>query len=468
LFVLWGEIIMSSVTTDLEMPELRNPFRKAAETVANSSSSTGVHKYEEVPLAVGGAGDDDGDDEPPLPSSDVPRRTRGPPSRKSFCRKFLCRSFFVVILYVVLLEVWVNILASSHSGGCDPNDQRLGPVALLLLPLTPYIRYENNKAMPRYAEASITTLPADTTYRKVAVMPELLHYQESNLSQSVDFHLAGELSGCTPKFELMFGENKYLFKPSEHKVQVWNELVAFLINKYGGFGRVPPVHPFELPFTQVKQSVEDTHAVASLPFVKCDFDLPGIQRWLRTSDGNIIGTLQLMVPGVWKRSKTTQRSRCKIGKWTDQPLSVLAQREINTRTLFDILIGNYDRYNNDFIQFQPDKKQKKEEDRILVYIDQGSQAPRSLVYSESFPMQQYCRFYWKPIQALRTYATNLTNVITTELVSNEMTRQWNDEGLIDIETHPSIRYLQDRVTAVLGAVDQCLEEYGHEYVFTDL
>ena len=387
---------------------------------------------------------------------------RSRPIRRCVLVRVLWRLTLFVALYIVCLEAWVNLISKSHPSGFDAEEQRLGIVELLLLPLTPYIRAQNKKAMPVYDYQGNDYQQVPPSNLKVAVMPDLLPYTESDLSESLDFRLGSELSGCTPKFVLSFGENKYLYKPNEHKIQVWNELVAFLVNKFGAFDRIPPVHPYELPFEEVKQAVEDSHAVASLPFVKCDFDLPGMSRWIKTSKRNLIGTLQLMVKGVWKRSKTTQRARARIGKWTDKRPSVLAQREISTRTLFDFLIGNYDRYNNGFVQNRPNG------DRILVYIDQGTQSNQTYVYSKSFKMTDYCRFYWKPIQALRIHAHNLTETIVQELESNEMTRRWNEEGLIDILAHPTVKNLQDRVTAALKAVDECLDQYGHDYVFTNL
>ena len=66
--------------------------------------------------------------------------------------------------------------------------------------------------------------------------------------------------------------------------------------------------------------------------------------------------------------------------WTDTTpaVSIQAQREIDTRSAFDVLIGNYDRYNNDFLQIiqqEANADANSDDDtRLLVYIDQGSQA----------------------------------------------------------------------------------------------
>lgn len=207
-----------------------------------------------------------------------------------------------------------------------------------------------------------------------------------------------------------------------------------------------------------------------MAFKKCNFDLDGMDQWIQRSDKDstsntthLIGTLQLMVPSVSKRSKTVQRARTKIGKWSNQAPSLFAQREIGTRSLFDFVIGNYDRYNNDFVQTNPENG-----DRLLVYIDQGSYG--NAAFAGKYRVTEHCRFYSKPADKLRQaqQQQSLQAAVLQEIELNAMTRVWKDQDLINVQTHPTMIYVNERVDAALAMVDKCVTKHGHDFVFLQL
>jgi hypothetical protein len=359
------------------------------------------------------------------------------------------------------------------SAGYAQEDQALGPVSLALVPLLPWLRVADRQAMPQTTSSFGNHQIQQRGNFSVAMMPSLLDLGQTNDDlTALELHLGSELSGCDPKFILSSpGSNtsKYLFKPSHVQHKVWNELLAYHINTIAGFDRVPTVMPYEIPFEQVTRSIKKLQSV-SMAFKKCNFHLDAMDEWIHRSDeGNtlnstyLIGTLQLMVPAVSKRSKTVQRARTKIGKWSDQAPSLFAQREIGTRSLFDFVIGNYDRYNNDFIQTNPENG-----DRILVYIDQGTYGKAA--FAGMYRVTEHCRFYYKPVDKLRRtqQQQSLQAAVLQELELNDVTRVWNDQHLINVQTHPTVIYMNERVDKALEMVDECVTKHGHDFVFLQM
>lgn len=398
------------------------------------------------------------------------------PRQRAFYLRILLGIFLAVILYAAFIYVQVEMLMSSRVRGYVREEQKMDLLALAFLPLWPVVRKENLQCTPKSSLQGQTEQISDPSVT-VAHMPELFDVEEKDLSKFTDFHLAKELTGCTPKFMVSSEDGrKYLFKPSncvrrsdcQRTHTVWNELLAYKVSTMAGFHRVPAVFPHEIPFDQVEESVGKISRRPKLSIVHCKLDSSAMEAWLRSKneDGEeqLIGTLQLMVKGVSKRDKMVNRARTKIGKWTDPyPPSVFAQREINTRSIFDFLIGDYDRYNNDFVQTQ----QPNADDRLLVYIDQGSFEDAEFLGTVMFRIDSYCRFYWQPVNTLRSISS-LRELIAEDIESDFMTKKWLDQGLLDMESHPTMKYLDRRVKRVLEVVDKCVQQHGHDYVFLDV
>ena len=421
------------------------------------------------------------------------------------CRYVLGASICLFFLYFLPIYIWVYCLASSHPTGYDRQEQRLGLTTLLLLPLKPFVQRVNQRVTPVSTHTETTVVNVDNNNnnnnKNVTVMPAVWGFDDrdatrdfmSLVQQPFDIYLGSKLSGCSPKFIITAaaaaaddddGEKKYLFKPSADRHQVWSELLAYQINKIGQFHRVPTVHPFEVKWDVAADAIQQH---TQLPFVKCNLGLDYTDQWIKSrpssnakddeliptwndddnnnnnhnDNNNLIGTLQVMVGGIDKQGKIVQRVRFKIGKWTDHTPNVFAQREVNTRTVLDYLIGNYDRYNNEFVQTQPNG------DKLSIYIDQGSFIHAPAVDPLLFHLDSYCRFYWRPIHALREQ-TDLRQAVLDELQSNNFTRSWNQQGLIGVQDHPTIVYLNERLDHVLAVVDECIETFGHDYVFLDV
>jgi hypothetical protein len=282
-----------------------------------------------------------------------------------------------------------------------------------------------------------------------------------SLENSTSFHAGAALSGCTPKFVLEHDHNKYLFKPSSSKHHALNELMAFLVDRHVGFDRTPPVQALGIS-VQATQTAIEQHVSKKL--LNCNMDLSSMNGWIRRRDSDmIIGTVQLLVPFVSKRNDLVQLLRSS-GVLRDTRPSIFAQRELGTRALFDFILGNWDRYNNDFVQTNDNG------DRLLVYIDQGG-----LVLSgrDAFSLDEqlkHCRVYWKPVERLRqTMAQGgLRASVVGELRSNEVTSQWIREGLVDVSNHPTLANMNRRVKKALAQVDACVAQHGADRVFLNL
>jgi hypothetical protein len=78
-------------------------------------------------------------------------------------------------------------------------------------------------------------------------------------------------------------------------------------------------------------------------------------------------------------------------------------------------------------------------------------------------LSDYCRFYWKPIQTLRT--RDIYQAVMDHIQSNSMTLTWMESHEIGVLDHPTIIHMKLQISKVLEAVDQCIETYGHDYVF---
>mmetsp|Transcript_19514 Transcript_19514/g.45612 ORF Transcript_19514/g.45612 Transcript_19514/m.45612 type:complete len:489 (-) Transcript_19514:1119-2585(-) len=387
-------------------------------------------------------------------------------------RRCIALSICSFLAYIAMLWLYIYILSGSTPRGYDVHDQHLGPFSLLLLPLTPWVRTESRQELPElnHAPKIIDVLSNNNTEVQVLAMPRLQMNPPKQINDSaLQVHLGSELSGCDPKFILQDsnGNKKYLFKPNKDPHKVWNELLAYWINDIGGFRRVPTVWPFELdPILQKEalNSNEGGFATQKLPFVKCNFDLDEMDQWIN-HDQWLVGTLQLMVHGVSKRSKAVNRLRSVIGKWSDRrpKLTAFQQREINTRSFFDFIIGNYDRYNNDFIQTE----EHSSGDKVLVYIDQGSFVTSAEVGRTIFPLNEYCRFYWRPVRKIRELPS-LKDAVLERVENNNKTQKWAAKHYIGVLDHPTVQYMDERVVRALQVVDDCVTEYGHEYVFLEL
>ena len=89
--------------------------------------------------------------------------------------------------------------------------------------------------------------------------------------------------------------------------------------------------------------------------------------WVRNEKNSyIIGTAQRKVKGVSQRTEVDRFVDRLPNGMIENHATIFAQRERNTRALFDYLVGNWDRYNNDFILQQPSSA------RVLVYLDNNN------------------------------------------------------------------------------------------------
>ena len=416
--------------------------------------------------------------------------------RRRFFNNRRCLVVFVSV-YGMSLYIWIQRYIPPMQRGYSREEQqkRLWTMgSLALLPLTPLVRHEYKKFLPWQQQSNQQLHIVHANNVSLIVMPSLIMMDREEEEEGADdnhdpsldrLSLGSELNGVTPKFILSLrGHSKkqfqtnYLFKPSHDEHTVWNEWLAYLVDQTAGFDRVPMVRPYEISWSEIQHSIaalQYTHqSLFALPFQRnrAARALQRMEKWKRRSDQDnnnnnntvLIGTLQLMAPGVTKRSRMIQRIRNKIGTWTDPEPCVFAQREIATRSLFDYIIGNYDRYNNDFVQVQHPSKHSGGEERLLIYIDQGSFTHEKALQTNLYKITDYCRFYYQPIHKLRSIES-LQGAVLNKIRANNITRAWMDQGIIHVQEHPTMKYMNDRVKTVLAVADECVAKYGHDHVF---
>ena len=193
--------------------------------------------------------------------------------------------------------------------------------------------------------------------------------------------------------ELEIYNQTWIFKPSQGSV---NELVAYHLDKIFVFNRVPPVVLLETPFSTVKQALEE-HENRPAHCFRCNMDLNAFT-WVRNEKNSyIIGTAQRKVKGVSQRTEVDRFVDRLPNGMIENHATIFAQRERNTRALFDYLVGNWDRYNNYFILQPPSGA------RILVYLNINNLSSKNV----PFPLDDWtkdCRFYHHPVTMIEELA----------------------------------------------------------------
>lgn len=281
-------------------------------------------------------------------------------------------------------------------------------------------------------------------------------------------HVPAELSGCEPKLELEIYNQTWIFKPSQGLV---NELVAYHLDKIFAFNRVPPVVLLETPFSTVKQALKE-HETRPDHYFRCNMHLNAFT-WVRNEKNSYtIGTAQLKVKGVSQRAEMDRFVNRLTGGMIENHASIFAQRERNTRALFDYLVGNWDRYNNDFILQQPSGA------RVLVYLDNNNLSSKNA----PFPLDDWtkdCRFYHHPVTMIEELAKKRhplqsrladPNYAVLAVKAFLLKDQFFESGIKNTTLNPTrvfrnLKHLKFRMNRTLERVKDCVEQHGSHYVF---
>lgn len=350
---------------------------------------------------------------------------------------------------------------------------------------------------------------------------ELIYYNTSHPDS--DGHGKRDSSSCC--------STKYIFKPAQSPKKALNELLAYYVDQLFHFYRVPPVAPVQIPLSRIIPEITADKISRHQSGLKCamNFSKKSItHKWvmknctmdmliLSSKDDahrnhhhhrtetekdqykrelDVFGTVQLKVPGVKQRgevvrwvdrlltaslspsSPAIQKARSFLRSTLFHEGSISTQRERGTRALFDFLIGNDDRFNNDFVipqkkEYRPLSDLKKENHhnhRVLVYIDNN----RLNGNFDLLAWTRDCRFYQQPVDRLFN-VTNPKSVLSDQLNSHHggLLDQWiydrHKKGEQPIHFHAMLffRNLEERIKVVRRRIEECIAKKGYQHVFVD-
>ena len=385
---------------------------------------------------------------------------------------------------------------------------------------------------------TLTQIIGETNSSKAFPMPKLNFGHDSFhfLSNSTDYAISVgfEMAGCEPKFEITYNNGNetksFIFKPSHRGHGALNEYLAYQVNMLFSFYRVPPVIPIQIPLSRINALLSKKSISQNQKFLKCNMDFAPdeIQDWIQVpaatagiavsdnwsagTEMMVVGTLQLKVPGIAQRgevvrfldktltppsddSNITEGMNSLYWWWRrshsllfPKAPSIFSQRERDSRALFDYLIGNLDRFNNDHVislQSQSETKiffseaqttngtnNNNINNRLLVYID------HNLVENgvSAFDLKEWtenCRFYHTPVKRISSLlshsipSTTLLYVLNT----NELLRMWltSQHGNVTIPRDQlfAVRYINRRAKRVMMRVNECIKLYGFDHVFVE-
>ena len=286
-----------------------------------------------------------------------------------------------------------------------------------------------------------------------------------------DFHnfsvtVASEVSGCEPKLRLRRGTTAFLFKPSSVG-KVMNELIAYHVDQLFGFRRVPPVLLEQVMLSAVEDALLAYRNVTTFK-LSCSMNfVESRERWIIHNHSEkgpvVIGTRQILIPGVRQRSEMDRfvNKHLASGRLEMTP-TIFGQREIDTRSMFQSLLGNWDSFNNDFSVTQSFGTRMDKQMNILVYIDNNG-------LSRNHPVSppQFCRFYHSVVDSLRSIDDPQKKVLGRILAAEPLAEIWIERKLIRPQRDLlPLYWINERRRRVLTLVDECIEKFGFHHVFT--
>ena len=332
------------------------------------------------------------------------------------------------------------------------------------------------------SDARIPKAASNHNENDTDVMPRI-SFPSISWIQPNDLFLANNgtsLGGCESKFILQHAttrqtfifkpahgaheslKGRYEFRPSKgglvylyksHPPKILNEFVAFVANQILHLDRIPPVVPVALNETFLHglamDAVENNKKKKSI--WKCQMDFSSTSHWLRTQETSsslpmIIGTLQLKINNVRAVSQWDMMF------WNNRHRNhdVLSERELNTRTLFDYIVGNWDRgYSNNFVY-----------NNTLVYIDQNALRTNVVPFDLFQRLAgSKCRFYRTPIRQLQAKPDLASQI---DRVLQPYTEKWKLPSPLGPLVH-----MNERVQAVLAYANGCVQAHGRSRVFSD-
>ena len=278
--------------------------------------------------------------------------------------------------------------------------------------------------------------------------------------------VADGVSGCEPKFFLTTASQSFIFKPSR-RGNAMNELIAFHVDRLYGFNRVPPVWVHEIGLDAIDLAL--SRKLNSTSLLSCTMDFQAARsRWILHNQSKevprMIGTRQVLLPSVRQRTEIDRFVNKHVASGHLQmPPSIFGEREIGTRSLFDSLIGNWDRFNNDFSMHQLAGGPLGEVEvaaNLLVYIDNNGLSTKT-------PIElQFCRFYYEIVERVRSTVDPRKEVLSHILTSAPLVKQLIESKTINAfsDLRP-LNYMNRRRRAVLAQIEDCIQKHGFDHVF---
>lgn len=252
-----------------------------------------------------------------------------------------------------------------------------------------------------------------------------------------------------------------------------NELTAYELDQLLQLNRVPTVVPYGLDSREVHNALEHTLG-AHHTFLRTKMNLKpdSWKKWTITPDSSsVVGTLQYMLLDVVKPTKHSW-----LRLQTRPDLSTYYSRELSTRRVFDYLLANVDRGNNNFVH-PPELSDNYDVPPALVYIDQNwlttvgfdVESLFDIITSPESPSADNCRLYYDPIAILQNVGS-LWDVLAGRLQDQyPLVQGWVDTDQL-FSIPDDLNVLSDidhRLEMVLDYVDRCVDEYGFYHVYTD-
>jgi hypothetical protein len=236
------------------------------------------------------------------------------------------------------------------------------------------------------------------------------------------------------------------------------------VDKIFGFERVPSVFIHEIGLDEIDLAIK--HRVKSPHFFSCVMDFQSTRnQWIlhnqSTDKPRVVGTRQVLLPHVRQRTELDRFVNKHVSGTLEMIPSVFGQREIDTRSLFDLLIGNWDRFNNDFSVLQRTLSVAEFDENLLVYIDNNGLSRETRL--EPF---KYCRFYHNVVRKIGSIANPQKEIFNRIMTSEPLVKELVNSHTVDV--YNDLRPLHDmnkRRLQVLSMIEDCIQTYGFHHVF---
>ena len=273
------------------------------------------------------------------------------------------------------------------------------------------------------------------------------------------------MGGTDPKLIIMYEDTKNneqiksIWKPQlpiseKHRASAQNEVLYFHIDCLLQIKKTPPAITTPITFTLLQSSITKNSEQIYISERNATWD-----DWKKTNF--VVGTSQYFYPKVTTINPLTQsfvRFFKNLGIYeyiySFLGASSATVREISQRDMLDFICGNWDRAHNQFYIYDSFRNSGE-----IIFLDHNhlrlnkqGRDPFSL---------SLCKFWKSSVDRLQFLVDkNLTQLALDSL------HKYEEYYIYDDDLDVPIRFLQTRAETFLNHVDNCISEYGEDYVFT--